>query len=49
MPTRGVSTNGGNDAGGNGNRGLFAGSTAVAGLWKGDSVWGLEGAWARGA
>lgn len=46
---RGVSTNGGNDAGSNGNRGLFGGSSAVEGLWKDDSVWGLEGAWALGA
>ncbi|WP_459617341.1 porin, partial [Enterobacter hormaechei] len=46
MGMRGVSTNGGNDAGSNGNRGLFGGSSAVEGLWKDDSVWGLEGAWA---
>ncbi len=46
MGTRGVSTNGGNDAGSNGNRGLFGGSSASRGLWKDDSVWGLEGAWA---
>ena len=49
MGMRGVSTNGGNDAGSNGNRGLFGGSSAVEGLWKDDSVWGLEGAWALGA
>ncbi|ORA94563.1 porin, partial [Mycobacterium mantenii] len=48
MGMRGVSTNGGNDAGSNGNRGLFGGSSAVEGLWKDDSVWGLEGAWAMG-
>ncbi|MGA4817330.1 porin [Pseudomonas aeruginosa] len=48
MGMRGVSTNGGNDAGSNGNRGLFGGSSAVEGLWKDDSVWGLEGAWALG-
>ncbi|MGV8195946.1 porin, partial [Pseudomonas aeruginosa] len=45
MGMRGVSTNGGNDAGSNGNRGR----SAVEGLWKDDSVWGLEGAWALGA
>lgn len=46
MGVRGVDTNGGNSAGSNGNRVVFGGSTAQSGLWKGDSVWGLEGAWA---
>ncbi|QIH10768.1 MULTISPECIES: OprO/OprP family phosphate-selective porin [unclassified Pseudomonas] len=46
MGVRGVDTNGGNSAGSNGNRAVFGGTTAQSGLWKGDSVWGLEGAWA---
>ncbi|NBF03584.1 porin [Pseudomonas sp. Fl5BN2] len=46
MGVRGVETNGGNSAGSNGNRGVFGGATAQSGLWKDDSVWGLEGAWA---
>ncbi|QIE91102.1 MULTISPECIES: OprO/OprP family phosphate-selective porin [Pseudomonas] len=49
MGMRGVDTNGGNSAGSNGNRGLFGGMTATEGLWKDDSVWGVEGAWAMDA
>lgn len=49
MGIRGVDTNGGNDAGDNGNRGVFGGMAASEGLWKDDSVWGLEGAWAMDA
>ncbi|MDD1016669.1 porin [Pseudomonas sp. TNT2022 ID1025] len=45
---RGVDTEGGNDAGTNGNRPLFGGASAQPGLWRNDSVWGLEGAWAHG-
>lgn len=48
LGVRGVDTNGGGDAGDNGNRMLFGGATAQEGLWKGDSVWGVEGAWATG-
>ncbi|MFV3307716.1 OprO/OprP family phosphate-selective porin [Pseudomonas sp. NY15181] len=49
MGMRGVDTNGGNDAGDNGNRGVFGGMEAHEGLWKDDSVWGVEGAWAMDA
>jgi len=49
MGMRGVDTNGGNDAGDNGNRGVFGGMAASEGLWKDDSVWGVEGAWAMDA
>lgn len=49
MGMRGVETNGGNSAGSNGNRSVFGGSTAQQGLWRDDSVWGLEGAWAMDA
>jgi len=48
LGVRGVDTNGGGDAGTNGNRMLFGGAAAQEGLWKDDSVWGLEGAWATG-
>jgi phosphate-selective porin OprO/OprP len=48
LGVRGVDTNGGGDAGTNGNRMLFGGAAAQDGLWKDDSVWGLEGAWATG-
>ncbi len=49
MGMRGVETNGGSDAGDNGNRGVFGGMAASEGLWKDDSVWGVEGAWAMDA
>lgn len=45
---RGVDTEGGSDAGSNGNRPVFGGTTAEQGLWSSDSVWGVEGAWAQG-
>lgn len=48
LGVRGVDTNGGGDAGTNGNRMLFGGTAAQDGLWSGDSVWGIEGAWATG-
>ncbi|WMI97519.1 OprO/OprP family phosphate-selective porin [Pseudomonas chlororaphis subsp. aurantiaca] len=49
MGMRGVETNGGNNAGSNGNRAVFGGTTAQQGLWADDSVWGVEGAWAMDA
>ncbi len=48
MGMRGVDTNGGNSAGANGTRNIFGGATATEGLWKDDSVWGVEAAWATG-
>ncbi|MEE1922752.1 OprO/OprP family phosphate-selective porin [Pseudomonas sp. 148P] len=48
LGVRGVDTNGGSDAGDNGNRLLFGGAAAQDGLWGDDAVWGVEGAWANG-
>jgi phosphate-selective porin OprO/OprP len=48
LTVRGVSTNGGNDAGTNGNRAVFGGFQGVAGDFDSDSVWGAELAWAMG-
>jgi len=48
LGVRGVDTNGGSDAGDNGNRLLLGGATAQDGLWGDDAVWGVEGAWASG-
>ncbi|UVE18928.1 porin [Pseudomonas sp. LS44] len=45
---RGVETTGGNDAGANGNRAIFAGTNAANRFWDDDSAWGLEAAWATG-
>ncbi|HSC82247.1 MAG TPA: porin [Pseudomonas sp.] len=46
---RGVSTDGGQDAGNNGNRLTLAGADATpAGAYDTDSAWGLEAAWATG-
>lgn len=46
---RGVETAGGNDAGSNGNRVVFAGANgAPAGSFDNDTAWGLEAAWATG-
>jgi len=46
---RGVETTGGNDAGPNGNRVIFAGlSSAAAGSFDDDTALGLEAAWATG-
>jgi phosphate-selective porin OprO/OprP len=46
---RGVETTGGNDAGTNGNRVLFAGANNVtAGSYDNDTAWDLEAAWAMG-
>lgn len=46
---RGISTNGGNDAGSNGHRATFGGfNSAPAGAFGDDSVWGIELAYARG-
>ncbi|MBB2494934.1 OprO/OprP family phosphate-selective porin [Aquipseudomonas ullengensis] len=47
---RGVSTDGGQDAGDNGNRLTLAGAEVTpAGAFDTDSAWGLEAAWAIGA
>lgn len=48
LGVRGVSTNGGNDAGTNGNRLLLGGANAPAGSYDDDSAWALEAAWAMG-
>lgn len=48
LTVRGVSTNGGNDAGTNGNRAVFGGFQGAAGDFESDSVWGAELAWAMG-
>ena len=46
---RGVATTGGNDAGANGNRVVFAGqSNTTTGLYDNDTALGLEAAWAMG-
>lgn len=46
---RGVSTDGGQDAGTNGNRATFGGANNTpVGAYDTDSVWGLEAAWATG-
>lgn len=46
---RGISTEGGQDAGTNGNRETFGGANNTpAGAYDTDSVWGLEAAWATG-
>lgn len=46
---RGIATNGGNDAGDNGNRATFGGATlSPAGSYKDDSTWGAEFAYAFG-
>ncbi len=48
LTVRGVSTNGGNDAGTNGNRAVFGGFQGVAGDFDSDSAWGAELAYAMG-
>lgn len=48
LTVRGVSTNGGNDAGTNGNRAVFGGFQGVAGDFDNDSAWGAELAYAMG-
>ncbi|WP_010490292.1 OprO/OprP family phosphate-selective porin [Pseudomonas sp. S9] len=48
LTVRGVSTNGGNSAGDNGNRATFGGFQAASGVFDDDSVWGAEFAWATG-
>lgn len=46
---RGVSTDGGSDAGSNGNRATFGGTNNTpSGTYDTDGVWGLEAAWATG-
>ncbi|ARU89276.1 OprO/OprP family phosphate-selective porin [Pseudomonas sp. M30-35] len=48
LTIRGVSTNGGNSAGDNGNRATFGGFDAASGDFDDDAVWGAEFAWATG-
>ncbi|ERI51503.1 porin [Pseudomonas sp. AOB-7] len=48
LTVRGVSTNGGNDAGTNGNRATFGGFQGVAGDFDNDAAWGAELAYAMG-
>ncbi|EJO94952.1 MULTISPECIES: OprO/OprP family phosphate-selective porin [Ectopseudomonas] len=48
LTVRGVSTNGGNDAGTNGNRAVFGGFQGIAGDFDSDSAWGAELAYAMG-
>ncbi len=48
LTVRGVSTNGGNDAGTNGNRATFGGFQGVAGDFDSDAAWGAELAYAMG-
>lgn len=48
LTVRGVNTNGGNDAGTNGNRATFGGFQGIAGDFDNDSAWGAELAYAVG-
>ncbi|WP_437882947.1 OprO/OprP family phosphate-selective porin [Pseudomonas sp. LRF_L74] len=48
MGMRGVSTDGGNSAGDNGNRVSVGSNFTAENAWDNDTAWGLEAAWAMG-